>query len=111
MNHYEKHLFICTNQKSEGKRCCAQSGGEVFFEYLKKKLKALGLHGPGKIRVSRSGCLGRCDLGPCIVLYPEGVWYTYASFDDLDEIIQVHLVKGNLVERLIIPDRRIESSR
>ena len=102
MNHYKQHLFICTNQKIEGKPCCANSGGEPFFDYLKKKLVAHELHGPGKIRVSKSGCLGRCALGPAMVVYPEGTWYTYASFLDIDEIISMHLIGGVVVDRLLI---------
>lgn len=100
--HYEKHVFICTNQKVSGKTCCANSGGEPFFEYLSTTLKARGLSGAGKIRVSRSGCLGRCKRGPCLVVYPEGVWYTYSSFDDLDEIIATHLIQGARVTSLQI---------
>lgn len=92
------------NQKAAGKQCCANSGGELFFEYLKGQLLELGLHGAGKIRVSKSGCLGRCSLGPCIVIYPEGVWYTYATKADIDEIINSHLVAGEIVTRLLIPN-------
>ncbi len=102
MTYYKNHIFICTNQKAEGKTCCANSGGEQFFNHLKMQLKALHLHGEGKVRVSRSGCLGRCDLGPCIVVYPEGTWYTYSSFADIDEIINKHLVKGEMAERCLI---------
>jgi (2Fe-2S) ferredoxin len=94
--HFTKHIFVCTNQKASGKTCCADTGGDAYFKYLKKALKSEGLSGPGKIRVSPSGCLGRCKLGPCLVIYPEGVWYTYASTDDLDEIIQTHLVNGKV---------------
>ncbi len=103
MTHYTKHLFVCTNQKAEGKQCCAQSGGDAFFAHLKSKLQELGLHGPGKCRVSKSGCLGRCPSGPCLVIYPEGVWYTYASFADIDDIIEKHIIAGVAVERLQIP--------
>ena len=102
MNYYTKHVFVCTNQKPLGKTCCANSGGESFFEYLKAQLKKRGLHGEGQIRVSKSGCLGRCGLGPCIVIYPEGIWYTYTSPADIDEIISQHLVLGHVVERLLI---------
>ena len=102
MTHYTKHLFVCTNQKPDGKQCCAQSGGDAFFSYLKSKLQELGLHGPGQCRVSKSGCLGRCASGPCLVIYPEGTWYTYASFADMDEIIEKHLMMGMLVERLFM---------
>jgi (2Fe-2S) ferredoxin len=103
LNHYTKHIFICTNQKAPGKKCCANGGGEPFFDYMKDKLKTLDLHGPGKFRVSKSGCLGRCALGPCLVIYPEGVWYSYTSFADLDEIIEKHLIQGNIVEGLRLP--------
>lgn len=85
-----------------GKQCCANSGGESFFDYLKTRLVEQGLYGEGKIRVSKSGCLGRCSLGPCIVIYPEGVWYTYTNFSDIDEIIDVHLIDGNIIQSLLI---------
>lgn len=104
MSHYTNHVFLCTNQKVAGKQCCANAGGEPFFDYLKAKLLELELHGPGKIRISKSGCLGRCSLGPCIVIYPEGVWYTYATRADIDEIINSHLIAGEQVTRLLIPD-------
>lgn len=104
MNHYTKHVFLCTNQKVAGKQCCGGSGGELFLDYMKTKLLELGLHGPGKIRLSKSGCLGRCSLGPCIVIYPEGVWYTYANEADVDEIIDSHLVTNKQVARLLIPN-------
>lgn len=69
---------------------------------MKTRLKTLELHGAGKIRMSQSGCLGRCKRGPCLVIYPEGVWYRYASHDDLDDIIQTHLIDNGVVERLLI---------
>lgn len=100
---YQKHIFICVNQKEVGKTCCAQSGGMPFFDHMKNKLQALDLHGAGKFRLTRSGCLGRCNEGPCIVIYPESVWYTYTSFDDIDEIVEEHLVKGGIVKRLLLP--------
>ncbi len=104
MSYYEKHVFICTNQKAAGKQCCANTGGASFFDHLKMRLLELDLHGPGKIRLSKSGCLGRCGSGPCLVIYPEGVWYSYASFDDIDEIINCHLIGDKLVGRLLISE-------
>jgi len=101
--HYRKHIFICTNQKAAGKTCCANGGAEEVFDYLKARLLELHLHGPGKIRVSKSGCLGRCSSGPCIVVYPEGIWYNYSSYNDIDEIINKHLLENQKVERLLIP--------
>lgn len=88
-----------------GKTCCANSGGDEFFDYLKTRLLELEMHGPGKIRVSKSGCLGRCNLGPCVVIYPEGVWYTYSSVADIDEIIDTHLINNKLASQLLIENQ------
>lgn len=103
MSYYQKHVFVCTNTKESGKKCCAQGGGIEAFEYLKSALVEKGLHGPDKIRITRSGCLGRCAVGPCVVIYPEGVWYTYQENSDLDEIIEHHLILGDEVARLMLP--------
>ncbi|MBL7480666.1 (2Fe-2S) ferredoxin domain-containing protein [Legionella bononiensis] len=94
--------MICTNQKAAGKQCCANTGGEEYFDYLKSRLLELDMHGPGKYRVSKSGCLGRCSSGPCIVIYPEGVWYSYTSLADIDQIIESHLIAGETAEQLLI---------
>lgn len=102
MTYYRRHVFLCTNQKIAGKQCCALSGGDTFFDYLKSKLLELDLHGPGNIRVSKSGCLGRCGSGPCIVIYPEGVWYSYSSLADIDQIIEGHLLAGVTVDQLLM---------
>ena len=93
---------MCTNQKQDGKTCCANQGGLPYFDYFKEKLHTLDKSGPGKVRVSKSGCLGRCNLGPCLVIYPEGVWYTYESFADLDKIIEGHLLNNTIVSCLLI---------
>jgi (2Fe-2S) ferredoxin len=102
VSHYIKHVFLCTNQKMAGKQCCANLGGEAFVDYLKSRLLELDLHGPGKIRVSKSGCLGRCSAGPCVVIYPEGVWYRYTSTTDIDVIIDSHLINNKLATELLI---------
>ncbi len=100
MSFFEKHLFFCTNQKEGGKKCCQDANASVFMEYTKQRIHDLGLAGAGKIRVSKSGGLGRCSMGPCLVVYPEGVWYSYQDFGDIDEIIEQHLLKGQPVVRL-----------
>ena len=71
-------------------------------DYAKSKVKQLGLTGPGKVRVNQAGCLDRCEEGPVLVVYPEEVWYTYVDQEDIDEIIDEHLVNGRVVERLRI---------
>lgn len=96
--------------KDNGKKCCAQGGAQEAFSYLKGKLKARGLHGAGQIRVSQSGCLGRCALGPCIVVYPEGLWYTYRANADLDEIIEQALCADQVIPRLKYCRRSVNSA-
>jgi (2Fe-2S) ferredoxin len=102
MSHYERHAFFCTNQRSGGKACCGDHGASELRNYAKERLKALGLAGPGGVRANACGCLDRCSEGPVMVVYPEGVWYTYFSREDVDRIIGEHLVNGRIVEALRI---------
>lgn len=102
MSYYQKHLFFCTNQREDGSPCCGDHNAQAMRDHAKKRVKALNLSGEGKIRINSAGCLDRCGEGPVIVLYPEAVWYTYVDQDDIDEIIDEHLVKGCVVERLKI---------
>lgn len=69
-------------------------------EHAKKKLKKLGIHGKELMRTSTSGCLGRCEDGPVVVIYPDNIWYRYENLADIDEIIERHVVNGVIVERL-----------
>jgi len=103
MSYYDKHVFFCCNQREPGDRpCCADKGAAELRDYAKKRVKQLGLAGEGKVRINQAGCLDRCEEGPCIVVYPEGVWYTYVDRHDIDEIIDKHLIGGEIVERLRI---------
>ena len=71
-------------------------------DYMKARAKELGLDG---VRINSAGCLDRCELGPAVVVYPEGVWYAINSFEDVDAILSQHLQKGERVERLMLqPD-------
>ena len=69
---------------------------------MKAKVKEKGLAGVGAVRVSNAGCMDRCELGPVIVVYPEGIWYSYVDQEDIDEIVEQHLVLGKPVRRLMI---------
>ena len=77
-------------------------GAEAAFDHMKARVKKLGLNGEGKVRINRSGCLDRCELGPIMVIYPQAIWYTFVDNDDIDEIIESHLVNGKVVERLLL---------
>jgi (2Fe-2S) ferredoxin len=99
---FAQHLFICMNQRDDGRECCAGKGAKAAQKYLKERTKELKLNRDAEVRVNQSGCLGRCEEGPVIVIYPQGTWYTYVDNEDLDEIIDAHLIGGKIVERLKI---------
>lgn len=103
MSYFERHIFFCCNQRDDPTRaCCADRGAADLRDYAKKRVKKLGLAGPGHVRVNMAGCLDRCEEGPVAVVYPEGVWYTYVDQADIDEIVDEHLAHGRVVERLRI---------
>ncbi len=96
---YRAHVFCCTNERPAGhpRGCCKDKDSEALRNYMKARVKSLGLEG---VRVNNAGCLDRCELGPTMVIYPEGVWYHYRSTDDIDEILQTHVIEGGRVTRL-----------
>jgi (2Fe-2S) ferredoxin len=102
MSFIKHHVFFCCNQRAPGEECCANNNANEMRDYAKKRIKKLGLSGPGSIRINQAGCLDRCSEGPVIVVYPDETWYTYVDQSDIDEIIDEHLVKGKPVERLKI---------
>lgn len=102
MSYYQKHVFFCVNQREAGASCCNNLGAQDVRDYAKDRIKSLKLSGQGKVRINNAGCLDRCDEGPVIVIYPEETWYTYIDKDDVDEIIEEHLINGRVVERLKI---------
>ncbi|KAA6186583.1 (2Fe-2S) ferredoxin domain-containing protein [Thiohalocapsa marina] len=101
--YYKYHVFLCTNQREDGRACCGQCNAQAARDYLKQRTKALGIAGKGGVRVNNAGCLDRCAEGPVAVVYPEGVWYTYVDNEDLEEILQQHLIRGQPVARLRLP--------
>ncbi len=99
---FQHHVFFCINERNDGRACCADRNAQALQEYAKKRLKTLDMNGPGKIRINKAGCLDRCEEGPVLVVYPEGIWYTYIDEEDIDEIVDSHLIAGKPVERLKI---------
>jgi len=102
MSYYNHHVFFCTNQRDDGRKCCEQSGASRLRAYAKAKIKALGCSGKGQIRINTAGCLDRCGLGPVLVIYPEEIWYCYQNEADIDEIIEQHLLGNKPVSRLLL---------
>ena len=66
---------------------------------MKMRAKELGLK---NVRINSAGCMERCELGPSLVIYPEGVWYSPKSREDIDEILSAHMVAGGRVKRLML---------
>ena len=100
MSYFKHHVFFCCNQRAEGEGCCNDLGATAAQTYAKDRFAQLGLKGKGKIRINKAGCLDRCDDGPVLVVYPDETWYTYVDHEDIEEIIQEHLIHGRVVERL-----------
>ncbi|HZR28887.1 MAG TPA: (2Fe-2S) ferredoxin domain-containing protein [Terriglobales bacterium] len=109
MAKFEKHIFICTNQRdaSSPRGCCDLAGQGELQKQFKEKLKARGL--AGRFRANKAGCLDQCEHGPNLVIYPEAVWYGYVNASDIDEIIDSHLVGGKPVQRLMLKEECINT--
>ncbi len=99
--YYEAHVFCCVNERPEGhpRGCCKAKGSEKLRDYMKARARELGLT---RVRINSSGCLDRCELGPTVVIYPEGVWYNLRTREEVDEVLARHLVEGGRVERLML---------
>ena len=97
---FKKHIFICTHQRTEpGKNSCGEARGLNLVSLFKKIIKEKGLS--IEIRAQRAGCLDACDFGPSVVVYPEGIYYKGVTPEDVEEIVEQHLIGGKPVERLI----------
>ncbi|MCR0983905.1 (2Fe-2S) ferredoxin domain-containing protein [Roseomonas populi] len=103
---FQSHIFVCTNRRPDGHRrgSCAARGSEVLRDYMKARAKELGIKG---IRVNSAGCLDRCEFGPVVVIYPEGIWYRAETRDDVDEILVTHVTEGRRVHRLMLTEKDV----
>ncbi|MDQ1406935.1 MAG: hypothetical protein QOG55_2564 [Acidobacteriaceae bacterium] len=91
------------NQREPGhpRGCCDPTGQGELQRLFKIKLAQRGVK---NVRANKSGCLDQCELGPTVVVYPEAVWYGSVKPEDVDEIIESHIIGGTPVSRLVIPD-------
>lgn len=104
--YFQAHLFVCCNRRPDGHKrgSCAARGSEHLKDYMKARAKEMGLP---SIRVNNAGCLDRCEFGPAIVIYPEGVWYKAETREDIDEILATHVRDGGRVQRLMLTEKDV----
>jgi (2Fe-2S) ferredoxin len=105
MPSFQRHVFVCTNERpaDDPRGCCKAKGGVEVRDKMKAELKARGIS--KLVRANNAGCLDQCERGVTVVVYPEQVWYGGVTVDDVAEIIDKHLVGGQVVERLLIPNQ------
>ncbi len=100
MSKYRQHYFVCINQRPPfAKVSCGPQNGNQIYAALKDEVEKRGLK--GEIKVTGSTCLGPCEEGPTIVVYPEGIWYKGVTEADVNEIVENHILKNKPVERLL----------
>jgi (2Fe-2S) ferredoxin len=106
---FDKHLFICCNQRPPGhpRGCCDPTASDALQKAFKKALADRGL--TRLVRANKSGCLDQCEHGPNVVVYPDGVWYGGVTLADVADIIDQHIIGGRPVERLRLPDECVNT--
>jgi (2Fe-2S) ferredoxin len=102
MPRFRKHLFICNNKRSEDdpRGSCSEKNSDSLIDYAKKRVHELGLK--GEIRVNKAGCLDACAYGPAMVVYPDDTWYSPKTKNDIEVILEKHILNNKIAEELVI---------
>ncbi|MBC8353863.1 MAG: (2Fe-2S) ferredoxin domain-containing protein [Planctomycetes bacterium] len=109
MSAFTHHIFICGNQRSPGhaRGCCDADGSEQLRTAFKAEVKRRGL--TPLVRANKAGCLDQCELGPTVVIYPQGIWYGNVQLEDVSRIIDETVVGGKVLEDLLIADELLNT--
>lgn len=107
---FEKHLFICTNQREPGaaRGSCSPDGNGELQKLFKEAIGDAGLK--VTVRANKAGCLDQCEHGPTVVVYPEAVWYGFVQPEDVAEIVEEHVRLDRPVERLRLAESCINTA-
>jgi (2Fe-2S) ferredoxin len=102
---FQRHVFVCINERAADhpRGCCKAKGGIDVRDALKAELTKRGLS--KLVRANNAGCLDQCEMGVTVVVYPEQVWYGHVTVDDIAEIVEKHIIGGEVVTRLLLPDQ------
>lgn len=106
---FTHHIFVCCNQRAPGhpRGCCDPAATGALRQAFKDTVAQRGLR--SSVRANQSGCLDQCELGPTVVIYPQGIWYGGVQLQDVQRIIERTVIQGQIIEDLVIPDRMLNT--
>ncbi len=109
MAKFTHHIFVCCNHREPGhsRGCCDPKGNEELRSLFKTEVKKRGLN--PQVRANSAGCLDQCELGPTVVIYPQGIWYGGVRAKDVARIIERTVMNGEILEDLRIPDEKLNA--
>jgi (2Fe-2S) ferredoxin len=111
MPKFTSHIFVCCNQREPGhsRGCCDPQGSQELRDCFKSELKRRKL-GP-LVRANQSGCLDQCELGPTVVIYPQGIWYGHVTPADVPRIVEETILGGRILADLLIIDADLNARK
>jgi (2Fe-2S) ferredoxin len=106
---FTHHIFVCGNARAPGhpRGCCDPDGKGSLKDAFKVALKRAGVG--GNVRANGAGCLDQCELGPAVVIYPQGIWYGRVTLEDVPRIVERTIVGGEILEDLLISDEQLNN--